>query len=454
MSYSTIAAISTPVGAGGVGIIRISGPKAHEIGDAVFKGKKRIGELDGYSAALGYAWDNKGKKLDRCIALCFRAPKSYTGEDVAELSCHGGVYVLNTVLKAVYDAGAVPADPGEFTKRAFLNGKMDLTQAEAVMELISATGERAREAAMSAGEGRISKETKEICKMLVKIGSDLSAWADYPDDDIPQVDEEMLKAELKLIDEKLTVLEESFDKGRIYRDGINTVIAGRPNAGKSTLMNLLAGYDRSIVTNVPGTTRDVVEDRIMLGDIPLLIADTAGIRSTNDPVEAIGVKLAWDRVNSAELVLVVFDSAEELTQEEKKLLDELCSRPFIAVVNKSDLQSKIDLEYIKSKSKYLVYISALNNSGTGEIERAVKEITGSNDFVEGAAVIFTHRQQDAVKKALNAVKGSIEALEAGVTLDAVTVTVEEALESLLELRGEKAGQVIIDSVFERFCVGK
>ncbi|MFI3206306.1 MAG: tRNA uridine-5-carboxymethylaminomethyl(34) synthesis GTPase MnmE [Clostridia bacterium] len=454
INSTSIAAISTAKGLGGIAVIRISGNKAREIADKVFKGSKKISELPSYTASYGKVYDSQKNLIDEVVALNFIAPKSFTGEDVVEISCHGGTYTSQRVLDAVIQAGASHAMQGEFTKRAFLNGKIDLSQAEAISELISATSQRTHEAAMSVKEGKLSKNIDKILEKLVDIGGDLSAWADYPDDDVPQVDETKLICQLSEINENLDKMIRDFDSGKIYRDGINTVIAGRPNAGKSTLMNMLSGCERSIVTEIAGTTRDVVEERVMLGDIPLILADTAGIRSTDDPVEKIGVKLAKDRLGSAELVLAVFDSSQELQKDDLELIELCQNRPTIAIINKNDLCPKIDNDYISKNIEHRLFISAKSGIGLDELKELLEKMLGLGKVQTGSAELCTDRQKEAVTRAKTATEQAHNDLENGLTLDAVTVLVEESISALLELKGEKVSEALVNNVFSRFCVGK
>ena len=441
----TVAAISTG-----------QAPGAFTICDRVFRPKfsKRISEMPGYTAALGEVFGSDGDKLDDCVALVFRGPKSYTGEDVVELSCHGGLYITRQVLAEVLRNGAVPAGPGEFTRRAFLNGKLDLAQAESVMELIGAQGRRALHAAQAAESGALSRHIHGICGKLEKLLAHLAAWADFPEEDVDAVDAVEMRAALIECKEKFVELLEGFERGRVFREGLKTVLSGRPNVGKSTLMNLIAGHERSIVTPYAGTTRDVVEEQVCLAGVPLLLADTAGLRDTEDPVEKIGVEAARNRLKGAELVLAVFDWSEELSEDDLRLIELTRELPAIAVVNKCDLDRKIDLKYICENFKYYVKASAASGEGLGELERVFSELIGIEKFDTGSAGLFTERQRFSVLAAKDAVEQGIYALDSGSTLDAVTVCIEDALSKLYELTGRKVSDEIVDQVFERFCVGK
>ena len=458
---TTIAAISTAQGAGGVGMIRISGEHAREIADRVFTSPhgKKIVQAKGYTALYGnvhkpYDEGEQPEILDEAIALIFSGPASFTGEDVVELSCHGGLTIMKNVLRAVFEAGAVPAQPGEFTKRAFLNGKLGLTEAESVMQLISAQGEQAVKVALAGHQGVLEQKIIHIREMLITAAAHLSAWADYPEDDIPQLQPEVLKDNLYRANEQIEQLLSQFDAGKAIREGVNTVIAGRPNVGKSTLMNLLSGCERSIVTQFAGTTRDIVEETVLLGDVPLCLADTAGIHQTNDPVESIGVDKAKDRVKTAELVFAVFDSSRELSQEDKMLMEELQGVPAVAIVNKSDLQTVADLNYIKEKFSHVVFISAISGDGLKQLEESVADVLQTAKLNPSDGILSTERQRDAAQQAKDSLEEALYALESGMTLDAVTVSIEGAISALLELTGERATEAVVDSVFAQFCVGK
>ncbi len=455
--FSTIAAICTAQSPGAVGLIRISGQNAQEIADKVFvcaKSSVKLFDTAANSFLYGKIVDENGQKIDEAIALNFLAPKSYTGENVVELSCHGGMFVMQKVLNAVIKAGARIASPGEFSKRAFLNGKFDLAQAEAIMDIISAQNEQAAKIAIGTKDGALSKGIEKITQELVNIASHLSAWADYPDDDVPQIDEDMLKSSLKNAETKLNELITSFDKGKIIRDGVETAIVGKPNAGKSTLMNLLAGCQKSIVTHIAGTTRDVVEERVVFSNIVLNLADTAGMRNTEDPVEKIGVQIAKDKMSTAQLVFAVFDCSEKLTEDDFSMIENLDGVPSIAVINKSDLESKIDTKFIEENFESVVYISAKEGNGLEALETAVENIFHTKNLDDTALMLNTQRQKDIALRAYECLVEAKNAYDFGMTLDAVTVCVEDAIKALLELCGKSVSEEVVNSVFEKFCVGK
>ncbi len=452
----TIAAISTAPAPGGIGMVRISGKDAFAVADRVFRGVsgRAVSQMKGYTAQLGGAFTPAGERLDDVVALVYRSPKSYTGEDVVELSCHGGLYVTKRLLQLVLDAGASPAGPGEFTRRAFLNGKVDLAQAEAVMGVIGASGEQALKAAQAGSSGVLSKKIQAIKAQLLVQASHLAAWADFPEEDVPAVEEQELLSAIRAGEESLARLLAGFERGRMYREGLSTVIAGRPNAGKSTLMNLLSGCERSIVTQYAGTTRDVVEETVLLAGVPLRLADTAGIRDTDDPVESIGVQAAKRRLESAQLVLAVFDSSQSLEKEDWELMDSLQGVPAVAIVNKTDLPTQMDVGEIQRRFEKTVFLSAATGEGLEELEQALSEILDTKEFHPEEGVLFTQRQRADAQTALDSLREGEQAMALGMTLDAVTVCVEDALNALSALTGEQVSEEIVDRVFEEFCVGK
>ncbi len=455
--HTTIAAIATAQAAGGIGVIRVSGPGAHAATARVFRPASGadVTTSKGYRAHYGTVIDpQSGQRIDEAVCLIFRSPHSYTGEDAAELSVHGGLFVTQRVLRALLAAGCSPAQPGEFTKRAFLNGRLDLTQAEAVMALITAQGEDAAQSALTALEGALQEKMHAMVQLLLADCAQLAAWVDYPDEDIEELQEGNLLPHLEECSTGLQALLDGFSAGKTVSEGVDTVIVGRPNVGKSTLMNLLSGYDRSIVTDIPGTTRDIVEETVQLGNVTLRIADTAGLRSADNPVEQIGVEWAKKRLERAQLVLAVFDSSQELREEDWELLQSCRGKTSLAIVNKSDLPARIDSGKLREYTMMLVQISAKSGDGLAQLTAAVTQLLGTRDFDPGAARLATERQYACCRAAQSEIHEAILALGSGVTLDAVTVLMENAVDYLLELTGQKASEAVVDEIFSRFCVGK
>lgn len=455
MENSTIAAVATANAPGGIGIVRISGPRAIEIAADVFTpvGEGSLTECKGYHARFGFVYDGV-EKLDEAVCLVFRAPKSYTGEDVVEISCHGGSYITKSILRAVLDAGASPAQAGEFTKRAFLNGKIDLAGSESVMALISASGKQAASAALNTLEGRLSREIRRCADELTAVCASLAAWVDYPDEDIEETSGSDMLTVFESVKSSLEAIIRRYDCGRAVTDGVDTVIVGKPNVGKSTLMNMLSGFERSIVTDVAGTTRDVIEEKIVLGDLLLRIADTAGIHETENQIENLGVSLAKRRLERAELVLAVFDTSAPLTREDEEIAESCRDKRRVAVLNKADLPSKADLEIIYREFPETVILSAASGNGGEELEKAISRVLSADEFDPNAACLTSERQRSCCVNAVNDLEQAVAALKSGVTLDAVNVCAECAVGALLELTGEKATDAVVDEVFSRFCVGK
>lgn len=455
MNSSTIAAISTAQGNGGIGVIRISGDDAIIIADKVFKGvnNKSLCEFEGYRAGFGYIYSGD-EKIDEAVALVFKAPHSYTGENVVEISCHGGVFVTKQVLRAVLDAGATPAQPGEFTKRAFLNGKMDLTESEAVMNIISAKGKAAARAALSTKDGSLRRKVDSITSSLINFGAHISAWVDFPEEDVPEVDDDNLISGFTDAKNQLMQLITLYDAGKAVTQGIDTAIVGRPNVGKSTLMNLLAGCERSIVTDIPGTTRDIIEETVTLGNVILRLSDTAGLRETDNLVEKIGVEKTRERIKSCGLVIAVFDGSQPLNDEDISLLEEIKDIPSVIVVNKSDISPCTDMDMIKKYSNSVVELSAKQGEGLTLLIENVEKVCGTEDFDPSAPILANERQLLTVKNAVSSIDECINAINTGFGLDAVSVALNDAIDSLLELTGQKASDMVIDTVFETFCVGK
>ncbi len=456
MQDTTIAAIATAPGSGGIAVIRLSGAQSYAVAAQVFRpysAGKKVKDAQGYTAIYG-KFIEKGEAFDEGIALFFRAPHSYTGEDVIELSCHGGSAVARRLMEACIAAGAQPAAPGEYTRRAFLNGKLSLTQAEAVMDIVSADGRQGAALANSALNGALAKAIDAQKQELMALQAHLSAWVDFPEEDVPELENENLLTVLRSTKATLDELIDHYDASTVLREGVDCAIVGRPNAGKSTLLNLLAGFDRAIVTPVAGTTRDVVEQTVQLGDIRLNLFDTAGLRETDDIVEAEGIRRSWKKLEEAGLVLAVYDGSEMLMQEDLQLAKRCEGRPAIALVNKEDRPAQFDTEIIAPYFAMVLPVCCKEEASRKVIAAAVARVLGTNKIDPHAASLSGQRQLSAAMRARDAIAGALDAAQAGFGLDAVSVCVDDALNALCELTGENASEAVIDQVFERFCVGK
>lgn len=453
-----ICAVSTPLAEGGISVIRISGDNAVCIAAKVFKplSCKSVENMAGYTCAYGKIVDKNGREVDDGVLTVFRAPKSYTGENVCEISCHGGIYVTKKVLRLCIEQGAELAQRGEFTKRAFLNGKLSLTQAEGVMETISAQGEYALNSANLTKEGRLFRLISDMSKKFVTILGELAAWVDYPEEDLPEISEDNLRESLKNALAGLDKIIADHDSGMILKNGVDTVIAGKPNVGKSTLMNMLLGYDRSIVTNVAGTTRDVIEESAKLGELILKLSDTAGIHETDDEVEKIGVDIAKKKLKNAMLVIEVFDISRELDEEDLELLEYVkrLGKKVIIVLNKSDLENVVERSQLEKYSDYVIEISAKLDEGREELQKATEKLLGIGGYDADSTIFANERQISCAERARKYLAMALESLDMGETLDAVTVMIDNGANALLELTGEKATEAVVDEVFSKFCVGK
>lgn len=456
MMSDTIAAVATGNVVSAIGIIRLSGDEAIEIISTVFTpiSGKIVSEYPDRSLVYGTMHDLSGEVLDRCLCTISRAPNSYTGENTAELQCHGSPTVMRLALEALFSAGARQALAGEFSKRAFLNGRMDLTQAEAVIDLIEAeTGEAAKNAAGQLG-GAIYQKTDTIYNEMVEIISHYHAVLDYPDEDIAVFEMEAYSETLENAVNQLKSLLNTFERGKIMKSGLKAAIVGRPNAGKSSLLNALVGYERAIVTEIPGTTRDTVEESVLLGGIRLNLSDTAGIRGTIDPIEKIGVDRARSAAESSQLVLAVFDGSEELRKEDTEAIETAkTSVRSIAVVNKSDLPQKINLLTIQENFEKLCFVSALDKTGLEALDKAVAELFPIPEAPAGE-ILTNSRHADAISRAKISMEEAISAMKSGATPDIVLTEVENALSALGELTGRTIREDVTKRIFERFCVGK
>ena len=461
-----IAAVSTGSQISAIGILRLSGSGCGQVAGRVFRAKngRPLTEAPNRKLILGTLLDRQGRTLDQCMAVYTRGPHSYTGEDTVELHCHGSPAVLAAGLEALYQAGARPAGRGEFTKRAFLNGRMDLTQAEAVIDLIEA--ETADAAANAAGQvgGALTARLEPVYEVLTDLCSHFHAVLDYPDEEIDAFSLASYEDALSGAQETLQALLATANRGRVLRNGVRAVILGKPNVGKSSLLNALAGFQRVIVTEQPGTTRDTVEESVLCGGVLLRLIDTAGIRATEDPVEQLGVERSRRAIASAELVLAVVDGAVPEDPEEGSLLADVarCGVPWLLVFTKRDMAGGLRTagavfpagEGPLAPPAAVVSLSSVTGEGLEDLGNAVAALFPAGDPGEAGSLLTDRRQEDAARRALDAVRRALEALETGMTPDAVLTDAEEALDALGELTGRTAKEEIVSRIFSRFCVGK
>lgn len=455
----TIAAISTPIGIGGIGIIRVSGKDAISIVDKVFKSanKKLLKDTASHTITYGHIVSEDGKVLDEVLVMLMKAPKTFTREDVIEINCHGGPIPLNAVLMAVINAGARIADSGEFTKRAFLNGRIDLSQVEAIMDIIEAKTELSLSQAMGQLEGNLSKKIKAYQDTLIQIIARIEVSIDYPeyDQDEPITDD--FEQELKVLHGELNELLQTADTGKMIRDGVKTAIVGRPNVGKSSLLNALLEENKAIVTDIPGTTRDVVEAYLNIDGIPYQLLDTAGIRETEDVVEQIGVERSKSSIEEADLVLMLVDSHDGLLDKDKEILEQVKGKHVIYVFNKNDLESNITQEMLDEyfSSGTIIKISAKEQSGLKDLKNAMKEfVVRGNATVSNKATISNQRQKQALINAIKSLEKVIDAIEMGLPEDCLAIDLHDAFGHLGMIVGESIKEEIINQLFSRFCLGK
>lgn len=447
LNSDIIVALSTAVAKSAIAVVRISGKGSRKLTDNFFVSvsAKKVAEVPGYTAMFGKFMDN-GTEIDEGIVLAFHEPYSYTGEEMAELYCHGNVEIAQKLISLAINYGARPATQGEFTRRAFENGKMDLSEAEAVAELINAEGEGAIRAAFNRKNGAVSKKINKICDELSEINAKLSVWSDYPEEtDSPVITKESLKKELLKEKEQLEQLSKSFKTGDLLQRGITVAIAGKPNVGKSTLLNALVGEEKAIVTNIAGTTRDIVEAQTQIGKIPIRLLDTAGIHETENIIEKIGVDKAQNAIKGADLTLLLLDGSIPETKEDLNLMEEVKKGPHIIVSNKSDLPGKIKTDSLA--------ISAKENRGLDELKEKILSVLGLSSFQDNV-VLASERQHYCVLKANDALDEALITLNSGFTFDAVGIMIDSSLDALGELLGKNASDLTLEQVFSKFCVGK
>ncbi len=460
----TCCALSSAHGKAGISVIRLSGDDAFEIASKVFfpANGKKLSEIPANKAVYGEIRSTDNEKIDTGIAVCFYAPHSYTGENTVEISCHGSPVGVSAILAQLFAAGAKPALAGEFTKRAFVNGKLDLTQAEAVSELLDADSVSALRLSGAKLDGGLGKSIREISDEITDILAAVYAYIDYPDEDMSDLSDDEIREKLTKIKEKLQRLESTYSSGLAVTKGIKTVIAGLPNTGKSTFFNMLSGFDRAIVTDVAGTTRDVVSESLMLGDVKLLVSDTAGIRETDDKIEKIGVERSKEALGECELVFALFDASKELSAEDKAFAEELAKlgKNVIVILNKSDIaENRSETEKMKEFFKSLglekiCIVSSEKQEGKEDVARAVSEIYGiSKEAFDSGRVLTNARQYAAVSSAKEAVDRAKTALDT-LTRDMAGLDLEDALSALCEADGRKVSETVVNSIFSHFGVGK
>lgn len=454
---STIAAISTAPGNAGIGIIRLSGEKCFEILDKIFVPKHK-GEIKGYTMKYGHIISASSKEIiDEVLVSYFVAPNSYTRENMCEINSHGGMVVENKILEECLKNGAMLAEPGEFTKRAFLNGRIDLSQAEAIIDIINSKTEKEMQVAQRQLKGRLSNKIEDIRKDILNIMADIEASIDYPEYDIEETTNEKIKKFLNELEEKLNSLEKTFENGKILKEGIKTAIIGKPNVGKSSLLNLILGEERAIVSNVEGTTRDTIEEYVNINGIPLKIIDTAGIRNTIDEVEQIGVKRSMDILFDAELIIAVFDDSRALNEEDEKILDLIKDKKAIILINKTDLKKGYvqSDERITSLHKTTIPFSVLKEEGINELYNAILELFNMNDIdLENTDIVTSSRQKNYILRAHDALNKAKESVENNMTIDITAIVLKEILEELSSITGENVSEDIINEIFKKFCLGK
>ena len=460
MSEVTIAAIATAPGEAGIGIVRLSGEKAVHILNEIFKPSKGEKILDYRERRLTHGTivdPLTNKVIDEVLVTYMKGPRTYTGEDVAEIDCHAGIVPVKKILELVLRRGAVLAEPGEFTKRAFLNGRIDLAQAEAVMDLISAKTEKGFDIAFNQLEGSLSKEVKAIRENILEMMANITVNIDFPDEDIEEITYGELEKRAIEIHKRIAKLLETADTGRIIKDGLNTVIIGKPNVGKSSLLNALLREARAIVTEIPGTTRDIIEEYVSIQGIPLRIIDTAGIRETQDIVERIGVERSKEFFNKADLIIFMLNASEPLTDDDLTIIGLIKNRQAIVLLNKTDLPMVLDEDHLKEimPEKKMIKISLIDGKGLDELEAVIVELVyGGFVRSKDSSMVTNVRHKVALETAEKSIKDAIKAIGENLPLDFVEVDVKSCWESLGEITGETVGEDILDAIFANFCIGK
>ena len=455
----TIAAIATAPGEGGIGIIRISGEKALPVAESIFKSVtgKLIKEYNTRTLIYGTVVDDNGTIIDEALVAYMKGPKSYTGEDVIEINCHGGFISVKKILELILSKDVRLAEAGEFTKRAFLNGRIDLSQAEAIIDVIKAKTDKAHEVAQSQLEGSLSKKIKELRFKVTEVLAHLEVSIDFAEEDVEEITYNKLKENAEDLKKEIKQLYDTAESGKILRDGLKTVIIGKPNVGKSSLLNSILGENRAIVTDIAGTTRDVIEEFVNIKGIPLKIVDTAGIRETEDIVEKIGVEKSKESYSTADLVIMVLDSSRPLSEEDREILDTLKSKKTIVLLNKIDLPQKIDLDEL---SKYvdcssIIKISALQNEGIDQLQDKIESMVYKGSVKNSSSLMITNsRHKDALLKAYESINDAISAIDQCLPYDFIEVDFKNIWDYLGYINGDTVKEDLLDTIFANFCIGK
>ncbi|MGK8297489.1 tRNA uridine-5-carboxymethylaminomethyl(34) synthesis GTPase MnmE [Staphylococcus epidermidis] len=459
MDFDTITSISTPMGEGAIGIVRLSGPQAIEIGDILYKGKKKLSEVETHTINYGHIIDPEtNETVEEVMVSVLRAPKTFTREDIIEINCHGGILTINRILELTMTYGARMAEPGEYTKRAFLNGRIDLSQAEAVMDFIRSKTDRASKVAMNQIEGRLSDLIKKQRQSILEILAQVEVNIDYPEyDDVEDATTDFLLEQSKRIKEEINQLLETGAQGKIMREGLSTVIVGRPNVGKSSMLNNLIQDNKAIVTEVAGTTRDVLEEYVNVRGVPLRLVDTAGIRDTEDIVEKIGVERSRKALSEADLILFVLNNNEPLTEDDQILFEVIKNEDVIVIINKTDLEQRLDVSELREMigDMPLIQTSMLKQEGIDELEIQIKDLFfGGEVQNQDMTYVSNSRHISLLKQARQSIQDAIDAAESGIPMDMVQIDLTRTWEILGEIIGESASDELIDQLFSQFCLGK
>ncbi|OAO32634.1 tRNA modification GTPase [Mammaliicoccus lentus] len=459
MELDTITSISTPMGEGAIAIVRLSGPDAISIADSIYKGKKQLSEVDSHTINYGHILDSdSGEIVEEVMAAVMRAPKTFTREDIVEINCHGGLVTVNRVLELTLSNGARMADPGEFTKRAFLHGRIDLSQAEAVMDFIRSKTERASKVALGQMEGRLSELIKGLRQSILEILAQVEVNIDYPEyDDVEEATSQFLLKEAANIEQEIDKLLKTGQQGKIMREGLSTVIVGKPNVGKSSMLNNLIQDNKAIVTEVAGTTRDVLEEYVNVRGVPLRLVDTAGIRETEDIVEKIGVERSRKALSEADLILFVLNYNESLTESDYQLFEAIKNEDFIVIINKTDLEQHLDMDELKEMigDHPIVQTSMVEQQGIEELEQKISELFfGGQVQSQDMTYVSNSRHIALLKDAKSSINDAIHSAEEGIPIDIVQIDLIKTWELLGEVIGEEASESLIDQLFSQFCLGK